>query len=396
MNRRTSKPQTQMVPVTRQGRTHQVPMEMPAPEAPRIPRDWDQIALRAALAVAGVLTIAAIVWSTVSIGALLGGAPGYIAATVFDASWGVSLLMEWLARYRPEKRRKAQKIGWVLLAISMAAIAAHGWNSGSVALAAIGAAVSLIAKLMWHMVMGHVHRDLRPETVAWVSAEEEEAHAMLATATVGRKAEKARAEAAAHRLAMEHLYGGGAAYTVEQEHAAPAVTEVEATDEEVLERAAADQLAARVAATESNFGPEWQFAASRADRTMRAALDTGATLADVLGRIDRSAGAVRPMAARSPETPVSAQVNASGDAPESPEKGEKHRVPQQRPTSLRSAVHTLVALGQTDADAVTNQLSAAMGRTVSRDSVARYIREAQAAASKTPAPEPTEGTGYYA
>ena len=53
---------TRTVPVERDGKTHLVPQTL------TLPRDWDAIALNAAVTVAALAVAGAITWSTVAIG----------------------------------------------------------------------------------------------------------------------------------------------------------------------------------------------------------------------------------------------------------------------------------------------------------------------------------------
>ncbi|MFG2669124.1 hypothetical protein ACGFY6_33400 [Streptomyces sp. NPDC048387] len=346
------------------GRTHEVPIE-----GPELPRDWRAIGLRAALAVTGALTVACIVWSTLSIGRLLGGHAGYAGATVFDAAWLVVLLLEVIHRYDRAKRARAQKIGWVLLVVSMAALAGYGLKVDDLGITVGGPAVSLVAKVLWMAVLDAVHRDLSPIATGWVAAERDRAYAELAIAGVDLEVTRARAAAAQHRAAMEAAYGplavtGAGEVPVvierqEQRDVEPEHARVLDHGARLLERAASDHARAQV--------------------SLDAAMDAGLPARDVLARAAR----FRHERPEIPEPQVSAQVSE-------PEEGEtsrpevdgppEERVPEQRPANLRSAVHTLYALGVDDADEITQRLSTMLG-SVSRASVDRYLREARAAAS---------------
>ena len=67
---------TRTVPMERDGKTHLVPQTL------TLPRDWDAIALNAAVTVAALAVAGAITWSTVAIGGLLSG----VAPTWKDTS----------------------------------------------------------------------------------------------------------------------------------------------------------------------------------------------------------------------------------------------------------------------------------------------------------------------
>lgn len=172
---------------------------------PVLPADWDSRAIKAASTLVLTLTTIAIVWSTVSIGALLHGGVGYAAAALFDISWVTVLLLEWMARFDPNKRKFARNMGFVLVAVTAAAIAWHGALLGSVALAVVGAAVSVIAKLLWMAIFRHVEKPLSAEDRQWVDAEISKANAKLAVAGVRRRVAVAEVQARAEILAAEKL-----------------------------------------------------------------------------------------------------------------------------------------------------------------------------------------------
>ncbi|MFI6488271.1 hypothetical protein [Streptomyces sp. NPDC050564] len=185
---------------------------------PVLPADWDSRAIKAASTLVLTLTAIAIVWSTVSIGSLLNGGPGYAAAALFDISWVTVLLLEWMARFDPAKRTFARNMGFVLVAITAAAIFWHGMLLHSVALAVVGAAVSLIAKALWMAIFKHVEKPLSDEDRQWVDAEISKANAKLAVAGVRRRVAVAEVQARAEILAAESLLAelDEGANTVEQ------------------------------------------------------------------------------------------------------------------------------------------------------------------------------------
>ncbi|MFB7484841.1 hypothetical protein ACFUEM_38675 [Streptomyces anulatus] len=187
---------------TREGKTVSVPKTRNVP-TPVMPRNWDRIGVRVAVVLVVTLTLAAIVWSTWSIGELFQGGPGYIAAGVFDLAWGVCLLLTYLGRFDPEKRKFSDNLGWWLLVATMGLIFWHGMDRGSVGMAVGGAAVSLFAKVLWLGVMKHVHRDLSPEDAAWVKATVSEANAKMAVADARRMAAQIEQRATLELLAME-------------------------------------------------------------------------------------------------------------------------------------------------------------------------------------------------
>lgn len=170
---------------------------------PIVPKDWDEISTKAGFALVGVLTLIAIVWSTISIGALLGGGVGFAAAALFDISWAVCLILEWKSRFDPGKRKFPRNLGWALLAVTMFFIGWHGIELNSVPLAVIGACVSLFAKVLWLGVMKHVDKELTPEHAAWVQKTISEANAKMAVAAVLRQVARMEDDAVAQHLAIE-------------------------------------------------------------------------------------------------------------------------------------------------------------------------------------------------
>lgn len=203
------------VPHTRDGVTVHVPRKREV-EVPVLPRDWDRLALRTTTGLVLALTLVSVAWSTMSIGAVLGGGVGYLAATVFDIAWAVCLLLEWMARFTPRKRTFPKALGWGLLALTMGAIFWNGWLNGSVAMAVVGAVVSFVAKMLWWGVSKHVDKELSDDDAYWVAAQISSAYAMMAVAQARRQVARIQHQAAAELLAME-----AAAGIPQQESAAP-------------------------------------------------------------------------------------------------------------------------------------------------------------------------------
>lgn len=188
--------------ITIDGRTETVPVSEEQ-KIPLVPRDWDTITTHAAFALVGVLTLVAIVWSTISIGQLLGGGVGFLAAVLFDISWAVCLILEWKARFDSSKRRFPRNLGWALLVVTMFFIGWHGVTLDSTPLAVVGAAVSLFAKVLWLAIMRFVDRELNPDHQAWVNAVISKSNAQLAVAEVLRQVALADDKAVALKLAIE-------------------------------------------------------------------------------------------------------------------------------------------------------------------------------------------------
>ncbi|MCX5586042.1 hypothetical protein [Streptomyces erythrochromogenes] len=193
---------TRLVDRTIDGTTHQVP-EPYTVRMPKLPRDKDSMALVGVSGLVLALTLVAIVWSTYSIGQLLGGGVGYAAGVVFDAAWLAVLLLEWLARFDPAKREFPRRVGWALALVAAGAIFLEGMLAGGWQMAAVGAAVSIVAKVLWWAVFKHIDKDLSPGDAAWVAAEMSNANAKLAIAGVRRQAAKAEVAARLELLAAE-------------------------------------------------------------------------------------------------------------------------------------------------------------------------------------------------
>jgi hypothetical protein len=194
--------ETFSAPHTREGMTEIIERKREI-RVPVLPRDWDTLSTRAAVGLVMALTLVSVVWSTWSIGSLLGGGIGFAAAGVFDLAWAVCLILEWKARFEAAKRAFPRRLGWWLLAATMGAIFWHGWEMGSVSLAVTGAAVSAFAKTLWLGVMRHIDKDLSDEDAQWVAKQISAANAEMAIASVRRQAARIKHLAAAELLAME-------------------------------------------------------------------------------------------------------------------------------------------------------------------------------------------------
>ncbi|MCK9904278.1 hypothetical protein CC117_00740 [Parafrankia colletiae] len=171
---------------------------------PVLPRDWDALAVRAVVGLVLALTLVSITWSTVSIAHLLDGTwTAYLAASVFDLAWCAALGMAYLVRFRPDRRKVVDRVGWALLAVTVTAIGLEGYQSGGIAMACIGASVSIAAKALW-WTLGHATRpELTADDAQWVAAQISNASAQLAVASVRRQVARAQDRAAAELLAME-------------------------------------------------------------------------------------------------------------------------------------------------------------------------------------------------
>lgn len=164
---------TRLVPHTVDGETELV-LDTETIEVPVPPADWDQRVRTAVTAVAVVLVVASLVWTTTSVGALLAlstvAVVAYAAGVAFDASWILCMGAEWLLRYDPDRAALPRRAGHAALAVSMGAVFAHGQLTGEWVVGAVGAAVSALAKGGWMIAMRVHARPLDPRTQQWVTA----------------------------------------------------------------------------------------------------------------------------------------------------------------------------------------------------------------------------------
>ncbi|MEU9640925.1 protein transporter Sec31 [Streptomyces sp. NPDC048188] len=183
-------------------------IDVPAP-----PRDWDQLVRAAITAGACVLVTASLAWTTASIGDLLASVTlpvvAYAAAVAFDASWIMCMGVEWLLRYDPKRAKAAQRAGWWALAVSMAAVFAHGHVAGEWVIGAVGALVSGLAKGGWSMAMRVHARPLDPRTQQWVEARRAKVDGQLAMIPIRRDLQRGEHLVEAERQALTADSGSG-------------------------------------------------------------------------------------------------------------------------------------------------------------------------------------------
>lgn len=180
-------------PVTRNGRTHYV--EEPAPQPPLTP---DEIIMRGVGAATAVVVTGALIWSTVSVGAMLTQlAPAwaaYMIAGIFDLAWIVAMSLEYVLRFEPKRQKVPKTIGWLALLASMGAIFTHGALLDKPWIGAFGSLVSILAKGLWWLLMFVTARRLDRDTQDWLTLELGEIHARRAEqnalAKVRREREK--------------------------------------------------------------------------------------------------------------------------------------------------------------------------------------------------------------
>ncbi|MET7570792.1 hypothetical protein ABZT04_20180 [Streptomyces sp. NPDC005492] len=204
MKVRTPPPRRDPVTITRpDGSTFETTRTVEfAPEAVP-PRDWDVISTRAAVGMVLALTAVAVAWSTWSIGSLLHGGVGFLAATVFDLSWGTALILEWKARFDPDKRFFPQSLGWGLLAVTMGAIFWNAWPD--VRYGVVGAVVSGVAKILWLGIMKHIEVTLTQRDRDDLRDRTSRANVRVAFASVDRAVMRTEA----HTTAVRRSLAGG-------------------------------------------------------------------------------------------------------------------------------------------------------------------------------------------
>ncbi|MEV0474696.1 hypothetical protein [Streptomyces prunicolor] len=202
MKWRTPPPEHKPVTVTRpDGSTFETSTETTFAPVPVPPKDWDLISTRIAVGMVLALTLVAVAWSTWSIGALLHGGIGYLAAIVFDLSWGTALILEWKSRYDADKRTFPEVLGWILLAVTMGAIFWHALPD--LRYAVVGAVVSGVAKILWLGIMKHIGVKLKKQDADDLADRRSKAAVGLAFASVDRQVMRTNAHTAAVRLALE-------------------------------------------------------------------------------------------------------------------------------------------------------------------------------------------------
>ncbi|NUH35282.1 protein transporter Sec31 [Streptomyces samsunensis] len=160
-------------------------------DIPVPPRDWDRIVHNGVTTIAVTLTAVSVAWSTVSAGSLLDraapAAAAYPAALAYDAAWITCMGLEWLSRHDPNRAKAPRRAGYLALILAMAAIAADGYLTGGMATAAAGAAISAIAKGLWHLVLNHTALPLPERDRAWLKARRGKLGARLALAAQQRQ-----------------------------------------------------------------------------------------------------------------------------------------------------------------------------------------------------------------
>lgn len=222
--------------VTRNGRTHYV--EEPAKMPPLTP---DEVIMRAVGVATALVVTGALIWSTVSVGSMLDKvAPAwaaYMIAAIFDLTWIVSMATEYVLRFEPARQKVPKTIGWLSLAISMAAIFTHAALLGLPWIGAFGAIVSALAKGLWWLTMYATSRRLDKDTQAWLTLELGEVHAkraeQMALAKVQRERERYALNQAADRPTVQLDRPAARPEPAPVQAAGQPVDQIEATPEPV-------------------------------------------------------------------------------------------------------------------------------------------------------------------
>lgn len=195
----------QLVPHTVDGHTEYVLDEYKV-DVPLPPRDWDSVVRAGVTVIACTLVTVSLVWTTASIGDLLSlatiPAVAYAAGVAFDLSWIMCMGVEWLLRFEPKRAAVARRAGWLALTISMAAVATHGTIVGQWPVGAAGAAVALLAKGCWTLVMRTQARPLDSRTAQWVAKRRAEVDGQLAMIPVRRELLRGQQLVEAERQAL--------------------------------------------------------------------------------------------------------------------------------------------------------------------------------------------------
>jgi len=104
-----------------------------------------------------VLIVVGVVWTLVAVGGLLDTqAPtpvAYSTAALFDLVWVSAMLHERAHRRSASVSRTPTVLGWLLLAVSVAAVLVHGLAATTVPIAVIGAVIPVLGKLTLQMAM---------------------------------------------------------------------------------------------------------------------------------------------------------------------------------------------------------------------------------------------------
>ncbi|MFG2225367.1 hypothetical protein [Streptomyces sp. NPDC048644] len=181
------------------------------------PRDLDDLVLRAVTGTAIGVTALSVAGTTASVGGLLGhlvpSPVAYSVALVFDAVWLACLGVEWLERLDPQRAAPARRAGWVALLVSMGAVVSYGVTLHQPVAGGAGAAVGLLAKGLWWLVLRHYAVPLSPGVAHWLSSKQEKA---IARRVVAQRMRRLDREDAYLRAAFPETAGAASAITTTQ------------------------------------------------------------------------------------------------------------------------------------------------------------------------------------
>lgn len=220
---------------------HGVDVEYTVPDntpVMRLPFNLDSVLRRALFTLAVTMTVGAIIWGTVAIGSMLGLlAPSwaaYLVAGVFDAGWAACLIAEWILRHDSTRAQVPARAGLAMLAVSMAAIIAHGAFSGPWGwiVGIIGALVSAAAKGVWAIGMHTIRIKLDPKYEAYLRTLQQQAGTEQALALAERDRALTHNRTVRLRLALEAQHGAPQT-SVDQILDQPQPTPVQAADQQV-------------------------------------------------------------------------------------------------------------------------------------------------------------------
>jgi hypothetical protein len=207
--RKTRRHRTETTTIGGISETREVPYEVYEPIPPRDP---DDIILRGVTGVAVGVTALSVAGTTASVGGLLGHlipAPvAYGVALVFDSVWLACLGVEWLERLDPQRAWPARIAGWAALLIGMGAIAAYGTTLGQPVAGVAGAAVGLLAKGLWWLVLRHYAVPLSEGVAHWLRRRREKTAARTLLSSQLRRLDKREAY-------MQAAYGPAAVTAAE-------------------------------------------------------------------------------------------------------------------------------------------------------------------------------------
>jgi hypothetical protein len=196
---------TRLVPHTVDGVTEMV-LDTETIEVPSPPRDWDQLVRTGVTIGATLLVTVALVWSTSAIGGLLAmsvvAVIAYAAGVAFDLTWIMCMAVEWLLRSDPERAKAPRRAGRWALAVSMAAVFAHGYVFDQLVVGAVGAAVSALAKGGWTIAMRVHARPLDSRTQQWVAKRRAALDGKLAMIPIQRELQRGEAVLDAERRSL--------------------------------------------------------------------------------------------------------------------------------------------------------------------------------------------------